>query len=77
MQAEGDDSEKHSILEEPGVHGELRKAALRWSIYRFRVRYKPSNDNATKLERLARWKTLTPEDQKEAADNLLSVYNAE
>lgn len=62
LQSGEHDPGKPSFLEEPYVHGELRRAALLWSIYRFLVRYKPSPDNATKLEWLARWQTLTPED---------------
>lgn len=72
-QADGEVIVKPSFLEEPGLHGELRKATLRWIIYRFPFRYKPSTDDVNKLEWIVRWPTMSPEDKAETLDNLISV----
>lgn len=55
----------------------MRKAALRWGIYRIPVRYVPIEVEAKKLAWLPRWQYLTQEEKGEALDNFFAVYNAE
>lgn len=66
-----------SFIEEPNVGGALRKAALRWSIYRFPVRYTPTPEENARLAQLPKWQDLFTELQSKTMNNLLTVYNRE
>lgn len=37
-----------NLIEDKELNGELRKAALRWSIYRFPLKYTPTKNQKTK-----------------------------
>lgn len=53
-----------SLIEEPNLHGELRKVALRWSIYSFPVQYAPTEEQQRRLELIPQWQSLEAEQQK-------------
>lgn len=48
-----------SFMEAREFNGELCKAAMRWSIYRFPVKYKPTNDQEFVLAQLPLWQHLS------------------
>lgn len=66
-----------SLIEEPKLNGELRKAALRCSVYRFPVKHVPTEDQRRLLKLMPDWKTLTETQKEEVRENLLMLYNDE
>lgn len=45
-----DRPQTNSLIQEQNIHGELRKAALRWSVYIFPVRHSPSSEQNALLQ---------------------------
>lgn len=74
--AKEDSHQKAFFVETPSLHEELRKAALRWVIYRFPVKYTPNQAETDKLSWLPKWQLLNTGQKAEAVDSLLVVYNA-
>lgn len=56
---------------------ELKRAAVRWSVYRFPVRYIPTHEEEERLHKLPQWVKLEETERVAARDVLLRVYNAE
>lgn len=56
---------------------ELKKAMLRWSVYKFPVRYKPTEQEIRLIAELPRWKELSQERRRLVHETLLNTYNAE
>lgn len=66
-----------SLTEEPNLHGELRKAALHWSVYRFSVNHAPKEDQERLLRMMTDWQSLNETQKDEVKLNLFGVYNYE
>lgn len=71
------DGNRPSFIETKDLNGNLRKAALRWSVYRFPVKYEPTNEEHALLMELPRWQIIDESRKEEAAANPLKVYNDE
>lgn len=68
---------KRSLIEEPQLNGELRKAALQWSIYRFPVKHTATAHQNRLLEMMPRWTELDDAQKTDVKTNLFEVYNDE
>lgn len=77
VQGKDEDPNGDSYIETPGLHGKLRKAALRWGIYSFPVIYAPLKVEAQEISWLPRWQNLSDAEKGEAVDNLFAMYNGE
>lgn len=66
-----------SLVEETNMNGDLRKAALHWSVYRFPVKYVPSASKTALLEKMPRWQDLQQHQKAKVKENLLTVYKEE
>lgn len=66
-----------SLIEIADLNEELGKAAMRWSVYRFPVKYTPTAAEESLLDDLPRWQQLNTERRQAVRENLLKVYNEE
>lgn len=66
-----------SVVDDKGVAPELKKAALRWTVYPFPVRYVPTKIEEDFLKQLRKWSHKYTEGKKAVLEALLNVYNAE
>lgn len=66
-----------SLVEEPELNGELRKAALYWSVYRFPVKHVPTADQVRRLNLMPQWQELNAAQKFEVKMNLFATYNDE
>lgn len=76
--ASGQEGEtKTNFVEERDVVAELKKAVLRWSVYRFPIRYTPTEQETQLLAQLPQWPELDEETKNEVRGSLMEVFNAE
>lgn len=66
-----------SIIDDKNVAQELKKAALRWSVYRFPVRHTPTQDEDNLLQLMPSWAHQPEYIKTSIKEALLTVYNAE
>lgn len=64
-----------SMLEDREVSAELKKATLRWSIFRFSVRQVLTEEGKNILSMIPQWPSLTKEEKEEVRGTLFTLYN--
>lgn len=55
----------------------MKKAAMRWSVYRLPVRYRLTDSEERLLKKLPNWATLIKTEKCDVKEALFSAYNAE
>lgn len=65
------------IVEDGDLAPELKKTLLRWSVYKFPVRYKLTEQEEQLFADVPRWKDLSLERKTQVRGALLGAYNAE
>lgn len=66
-----------SILYDGDVAQEVKKTALRWTIYRFPVNYVPTEAEDNLLKQVPSWAHQPEEGKKNIKEALFNVYNSE
>lgn len=62
-----------SIIDEEGVAAEIKKECLRWSIYKFSVRYETTDGYRRLLNKVPEWPKLQQQEKDEVPSGLLSM----
>lgn len=75
MDVEG--NQGNSVLDHYDFAAELKKATLRWSIYKFPLRHTLTGDERKILHKLPKWPQLLIQENAEVRNALFVTYNAE